>query len=444
VASDSEGWIPTIALDTLDNPHILAIAYRTDASPRPVYGLVLYSRIDGSWVVDTVEKNGEEPMPYNGDLAIDRSNRVWAIYRIGSGFDAALVVARKDSAGWAKDTVSIGACAYFEYSIAVDPSGIAHIALEDTVSSGNPCGFYAYYDTIWHEELVDSETFYGAYWCSIDADQSGKPHISYFHYCSFYWYELSHAFKENGIWYREGIDSIGDLPWKTTSIRLNRHGIPTIVYTDEVTYQPRCAYYDEENCCWRIDTVDVFGMIESQKALDVDSLGRPHFIYHRNWRSWYAYKTDSGWCREMLPITPTTTKGLGGSLRIGKDGTIHIAQFATNDDYSHREIHYIYGIPEGVEEGKGLQVEGERVKLMVSPNIIRDNARIQYTIPEKQCVSLILYDITGRKVATIAEGVFESGVYSYNFDSSNLSAGVYFLVLKGKKDTVAQKVLILK
>jgi hypothetical protein len=82
--------------------------------------------------------------------------------------------------------------------------------------------------------------------------------------------------------------------------------------------------------------------------------------------------------------------------------------------------------------------------LSILPNIISRSARLQYTIPEKQRVTLNLYDIVGRKVVSIAEGVIEPGIYTHNLNSAKLSQGIYFLVFKGEKDVKRQKFLIVK
>lgn len=82
--------------------------------------------------------------------------------------------------------------------------------------------------------------------------------------------------------------------------------------------------------------------------------------------------------------------------------------------------------------------------LKVYPNIISHNTQLQYTIPQSQKIRLNLYDISGRKINSIADGVIEPGIYTYDLDSSMLSAGIYFLILEGKEETITEKVLIVR
>ncbi len=97
-----------------------------------------------------------------------------------------------------------------------------------------------------------------------------------------------------------------------------------------------------------------------------------------------------------------------------------------------------------IEESKRSKVEGKRLELVISPNVLRDNARIQYTISEKQYIRLNLYDILGRRVVKIANGITESGSFIYNLKVSGLGQGTYLLILEGKKDIKREKLLIMR
>ncbi|MEO0165437.1 MAG: hypothetical protein ABIL39_04790 [candidate division WOR-3 bacterium] len=454
VAADTASFsLPIIALDSSGNPYLLVSKKRIVGANRSLYYLFLYSKTAGIWAVDTLELNADQvPFTHHYDLAIDRFNRIWCVY---SAFDDLnntdyLIVSRKDSSDWKKDTVEVAipnnTYDFNEQSIATDAMGVPHIAYEHMID-GWRYGFYAYLleDTIWQKEMIDTVPV-GCYHCSICLDSQNTPHISYFH-CL--WDtggphdNLSYAYKESGIWCIEEIDSAHNISQTTTSIAIGPNDLPGIAYTDPTTYQLKYAYYD--GLVWWIDIVDFSGWIGTQKSIDIDSLGEPCFIYSRSdEKSWFAYRNTTGWHKERLPLPPSVTKGFEGSLRIGKDGTIHIARLATNDDYTYREIHYIYGTIVGIEEGERLKVEGEGLKLVVLPSVVRDNAKIQYTIPERQRISLDLYDILGRKVKTIAQGIVKSGFYSYRLNSSDFSSRVYFLILEGKKEAEAEKLLIVK
>lgn len=81
--------------------------------------------------------------------------------------------------------------------------------------------------------------------------------------------------------------------------------------------------------------------------------------------------------------------------------------------------------------------------LSCSPNPIKTNGIITFTIDEKTPVSISLYNITGSKVSTIFNKEMISGTHSTIFNKNNLPAGVYFVKLKTNKQTISQKLILL-
>ncbi len=59
-------------------------------------------------------------------------------------------------------------------------------------------------------------------------------------------------------------------------------------------------------------------------------------------------------------------------------------------------------------------------------------------------VRLIIYDILGRKIATLVNEKQSPGNYSVQFDASNLPSGVYFYTLRAGNYTATKKMLLLK
>jgi hypothetical protein len=64
------------------------------------------------------------------------------------------------------------------------------------------------------------------------------------------------------------------------------------------------------------------------------------------------------------------------------------------------------------------------------PNPFNPVTKIGFSIPESGMhVRLIVFDMLGRKVATLVHENLQSGTYSADFDGSNLSSGTYFYSL---------------
>lgn len=433
---------PPLAIDSLGNPYITIAKLRTlSGSGVPLFYLFLYYKINGQWLVDTFESNATGLLG-ECDMTIDKYNRPWCIYMGFNETDTIwyLIVAHKDTSGWKKDTVVASNDTTLPknwYSISTDTLCMPHIAFQVQIN-GQGKGYYANFaDTIWYYEMVDSMT--EAYCCAIDIDSQNRPHISYFHLGSDLWY----AKKVDGVWYCEEVEHMIQASWSTTSIRVGPDDLPGIAYKDSWTYQLKYAYYD--GISWHIDTVDSEGPILTPKALDMDNVGMPFLCSGTDVYALFVYYKENGmWYKVILPpLNPPLVRQYPGALRIGRDGTIHVARLATNVDWSYREIHYIYGTIADIKE-KQSQMQNLSFGLKVVPNIVNRNIQLRYTIPTRQKIDLKLYDIIGRQVVTIVDDITEPGVHVYNYDSSDLSQGVYFVIFKGEMELRTVKILVVR
>ena len=82
----------------------------------------------------------------------------------------------------------------------------------------------------------------------------------------------------------------------------------------------------------------------------------------------------------------------------------------------------------------------------VSPNPFNGQATIEYDLDDESKVSLEVFNMHGRKVAKLLEGVQQkTGHYSYTFESKAFSsAGMYFIKLSANGKVLTQKALQVK
>jgi hypothetical protein len=79
------------------------------------------------------------------------------------------------------------------------------------------------------------------------------------------------------------------------------------------------------------------------------------------------------------------------------------------------------------------------------PNPFNPSTTIEFTLPDDGRVSLKVYDMLGKVVATLVDGELEAGtLHRATFDASNISSGIYFFRLEHKDKQLMKKLLVMK
>lgn len=78
------------------------------------------------------------------------------------------------------------------------------------------------------------------------------------------------------------------------------------------------------------------------------------------------------------------------------------------------------------------------------PNPFNPTTRISFTIPEKSQIKLKVFDVLGREVTNLADGVYEAGKYEVIFDASKLPSGIYFYNLTTGTNSTTKKMMLIK
>ncbi|MBI4722837.1 MAG: T9SS type A sorting domain-containing protein [Candidatus Stahlbacteria bacterium] len=96
----------------------------------------------------------------------------------------------------------------------------------------------------------------------------------------------------------------------------------------------------------------------------------------------------------------------------------------------------------GCEENAKCKVQNAKLEVYPNPSI--RSAVIGYQLAIKGRVSLSLYDITGRLIKPFVDEDKEAGYYTVNWDTKDVSSGVYFIKLETVGYKVTKKLTILK
>ena len=78
------------------------------------------------------------------------------------------------------------------------------------------------------------------------------------------------------------------------------------------------------------------------------------------------------------------------------------------------------------------------------PNPFNPSTTISFSIPKTNFVTIKVYDVLGREVATLVNEEKSPGNYSVNFNASNLPSGVYFYRIQAGSYSVVKKMLMIK
>jgi len=78
------------------------------------------------------------------------------------------------------------------------------------------------------------------------------------------------------------------------------------------------------------------------------------------------------------------------------------------------------------------------------PNPFNPTAKIDYDIPYDGKVSIVLYDISGRELATLVNDIKAAGYYSIHFNASNFASGTYFYRIVAGNFAATKKMLLVK
>jgi len=78
------------------------------------------------------------------------------------------------------------------------------------------------------------------------------------------------------------------------------------------------------------------------------------------------------------------------------------------------------------------------------PNPFNSTTTIEYALPYTSDVTLSLYNLSGRRVETLVNGRVKAGVHRVILDAGDLASGLYFVKLEKTKQSVTQKIMLVK
>ena len=81
------------------------------------------------------------------------------------------------------------------------------------------------------------------------------------------------------------------------------------------------------------------------------------------------------------------------------------------------------------------------LKTNIFPNPFTDQTNVVFELPNEQIINVSLYDNTGKLITVIDSGQKIKGTYNYTINGSNLTAGIYFVVLQTTTGKLSSKII---
>jgi hypothetical protein len=82
--------------------------------------------------------------------------------------------------------------------------------------------------------------------------------------------------------------------------------------------------------------------------------------------------------------------------------------------------------------------------LPVAPNPVSASARLRYELPEATAVRLQVFDLLGRRVATLADGEKPAGRHEVSWQGAGLASGTYFVRLQAGSTAQTQMLRLVR
>ncbi len=158
--------------------------------------------------------------------------------------------------------------------------------------------------------------------------------------------------------------------------------------------------------------------------------------------------------RKAFPnSTGTTFNGLSGNQQfvftykvdpVWKDTSMITIAFIQNDN--NKEVMNVGKgsfIPTGINNNNTGVPSGFSLSQNY-PNPFNPVTNINFSIPANSYVKLAVYDMLGREVTLLANGDFNAGSYSIDFDASDLTSGIYFYTISAGSFNETKKMMLIK
>jgi len=467
IVENTGNWEPYLglALDDFGNPHISYFA-------ATVQGLKWARRVGGAWLIEAVDTSGR--VGVFSSIAVDQSGEPRIAYF--SDANQSMRFAQRAGSAWSMEQVdALGGVA----ALAIDASGDPHVTNKTWDNSS--VRYYRRTGGVWTPDVIDGTTrFYGD--APIALDSAEEPQIVYLDRTALQVYYMRRV---AGLWQSESVD-VGDGLGRS-AFALDSNDRPRFLsrLRDEWTL----SYVTRNASGWTAEAVAPVGVGGGACDLAMSSTDLAHIMYYD------AATTSLMYAAQNAP--PTAVGGLS-SLDAMPTADGILVQWRVRTPYEHLGFIVLRAesgtayqamndgmIPSGATETyewldrtasagvsyryriMAIESDGSRVTLpelatstlwalaadrdiLAYPNPASGPIEVLYRVPVERDVDLAVYDVSGRRIKSLAAGRVAVGVQSASWDrrddsGAEVATGVYFLRLRvGDGHEVTERVTVVR
>ncbi|TKJ44319.1 hypothetical protein CEE36_00845 [candidate division TA06 bacterium B3_TA06] len=426
----ADSYEPVIAVAPDGSVRILFNQW--DNNEERLYLKVAYGSA-GDWVIKDVAQVSEEASMFYS-IDVDAEGNTSLAYSDWTSMENSDIFYATDEGGVFSPTnltndVDIQMCPMLR----LDTQGTPHLIFIELLEGEGVVQIY--YGWISGTSLVDKEPvtdtfslwdFYG-----YDLVLSGNEapfgrHVFYIGEGGYLWhaYTLPISATSPQFWAQEAIN---DIPSEYPSARIDASGTIHIAYdADETSIHYVTGdignWHDEIAVLADTETTWVFA-----PRIDLDPNGDPHLVWIKSVNDWYdlAYgnKLSGSWMSEDITDTPDEDEypGYDRYFAIDAAGYGHVVYDFPDTNYMWQIYH-----AKSTEPLTGSAI-AEQPASSNPLNLEIRGSSVHFSLQVTSPLRLDLYDALGRRVTCIASGTYAAGEHSIPINSTDLSAGVYFI-----------------
>jgi hypothetical protein len=160
----------------------------------------------------------------------------------------------------------------------------------------------------------------------------------------------------------------------------------------------------------------------------------------------YVIKTDSVGAEEWSRVFGDEGDDRGHGVARGSDGSIAVAGWTSSYGAGWLDVYLIKFEP---DQGMGVGVEWAIMPRNVAieqnyPNPFNASTRIEYIVSVGTNVTIDIFDLLGRRVATLVDSYHAPGRYDISWDAGKFSSGIYSYRIQGHGLVESRRMALLK